>query len=233
MSGAGDGWDTPFPMRADVISPRFTETTGFPFPAARRANHEAMELLAVPGDAGRHERVPSAAFEYQEFETSLRNSGQLSSIHGSAENVGESDKENDTRYLAVKSPMKSQSYRVDNLDRHSGSQRQSSPLRTQQSLEPLRRTPLVETAKPLSIGRNYPRGRPFALTDTNRQKARQQLEYGVKDMEAGNMSSRAGPDDAQRNLGRNRDIWNITPEFADLEVNSLGDAAPDFYDARW
>ncbi|KAI5451732.1 hypothetical protein NCC49_001379 [Naganishia albida] len=95
MAGAGDGWNTPFPTRCAIVSSRADDSVGYPFPAvtSHRAKHDPQDHLAVPPESAGHERAPSAAFEYQEFETSLRNSGQLSSIHGSGE---ESDKENTT-----------------------------------------------------------------------------------------------------------------------------------------
>lgn len=237
MAGAGDGWNTPFATRSGVVPSRSVETPGYPFPAValHPARQEPQDQLGVPAEAARHERVPSAAFEYQEFETSLRNSGQLSSIHGSGETIAESDKENDTGYLSVRSSPKPKpmSYSVGGKEQSYGTPRQPGTLRAQPSIDSFRRQPLVETVKPLSIGRNYPRSRPFALADTNRQSVRQS-DYGKKHAE-GYKAIRARPNDGSDNVPeRERDVVDITPEFANLEVESLGDATTDFYDSsRW
>lgn len=234
MAGAGDGWNTPFPMRYDIAHSRPVGTPGYPFPAVaiHSAKPEPQDHLVVPTEAARHERVPSAAFEYQEFETSLRNSGQLSSTHGSGEDVADSDMENDAGYLSVRSSPKPPSYPVGGMGRNYGTPRQPGSLRAQPSIDSFRRQPLVETVKPLSIGRNYPRSRPFALADTNRQSVRQS-DHGKKHSDA-NKAARARPNDVYANIPeRDRDVMDITPDFANLEVKSLGDATTDFYESKW
>lgn len=231
-SGAGDGWHTPFPARSIVGPSKYAESPGYPFPAvaAHSVKQEPQDCLVVPADSARHERAPSAAFEYQEFETSLRNSGQLSIAHGIAEDMAESDKENDTSHLSIKSSPKPPMYAVAVTNRSYGSPRQAGSLRAQPSIESFRRQPLVETAQPLSIGRNYPRSRAFALADTNRQSVRQS-NYGGKDGAAYKSSRLRSRDVYDSIRERSRDAEDIAPDFANLEVESIGDATADFDDS--
>lgn len=235
MSGAGDGWNTPLPGRQDLrIQP--TNETGFPFPPT--ANYmpcsHAMERLAPSADAGRHERAPSAAFEYQAFETSLRNSGRLSSILGSGDVINESDKENFGQYNVVTSAnsIQQRSHKVNSMDKHPKAQRESHLLRSMQSLERLRRSPLVETATPLSIGRNYPRSRPLALRDSKHRHTSRQVYYRTNLAEDQEANTTAG----SKNDGmlRQRTHWKYEEEPGriprDDGMEFFGDAASNIQD---
>ncbi|KAJ9118345.1 hypothetical protein QFC22_004261 [Naganishia vaughanmartiniae] len=89
MAGAGDGWDTPFlPYPPAASRSRHANyNTEFPFPVvpSHQVEDDPMEQLVVQDDNARKGRVTSAAFEYQEFETDVRNSGQLDSSVSSNE----------------------------------------------------------------------------------------------------------------------------------------------------
>lgn len=239
MSGAGDGWSTPFPAKTDLRTQQL-DSTGFPFPrtATQIPRSRAMEHLAASTDASRHERAPSAAFEYQEFETSLRNSGRLSSILGGGDSNKGSDKENDTGHNAGLSPYgtKSRSDKVGSMDKHPNAKRGSGLQRSMQSLEQLRRSPLIESPKPLSIGRNYPRNRPLAMTDSSNRDTLGQAYQGNKI--AGKQEINV--DSGTRNrgtLGRGSIHWESEEDLRkiprDTGMDSFGDAGSEIQDSAW
>jgi hypothetical protein len=237
MSGAGDGWNTPFPAKPDMGT-RQMESTGFPFPPTQMPRSYAMERLAAPSDVGRHERAPSAAFEYQEFETSLRNSGRLSSILGGGDSVKGSDKENDSGHNAGTSPysLKSRVDKVSSMDKHPNAKRGSGLVRSMQSLEQLRRSPLIETPKPLSIGRNYPRNRPLAMTDSGNRDTLAPVSYGKRDAKAQEINLSSGTR-SRGTLRREPIHWESDEEPRrnpqDTGMDSFGDAGSEVQDLAW
>jgi hypothetical protein len=237
MSGAGDGWNTPFRAKPDMGT-RQMESTGFPFPHTQMPRSHAMECLAATSDVGRHERAPSAAFEYQEFETSLRNSGRLSSILGGGDSVKGSDKENDIGHNAATSPYgtKSRSDKVGSMDKHPNAKRGSGLLRSMQSLEQLRRSPLIETPKPLSIGRNYPRNRSLAITDSSNRDTLAAVSYGKRGAGAQEINLSNGTR-SRGMLGREPTHWESDEETRrnpqDTGMDSFGDAGSEVQDLAW
>lgn len=183
MYGAGDGWNTPCLPQRDSHS-KETNATAFPFPPTdiSASRNPPTERLTAAADTGRHERVPSAAFEYQEFETSLRSSARLSGIVGTADNVTQADKENAAAPNSGTPPndINGVSHKGISMNKRLNAQRESGLLRSMQSLERLRHSPLIESPKPLSIGRNHPGGRPLVLTESNNRKTTQHMQYHIK-----------------------------------------------------
>lgn len=183
MAGAGDGWDTPFlpypPARAPVSHRTEYNNTEFPFPVvpSQHPEEESMEQLVVPDDhyAGCGTRVTSAAFEYQEFETDVRHSAQLDrsvSSRQSTERYTAAD-DLEAHALSARNPPSDNHGGKYTRTSHDSSKRESHVLPLSPALELERsrhrtetyRIPVVETVKPLSIGRNYPRSRSTAISE--------------------------------------------------------------------
>ena len=234
MYGAGDGWNTPCLPRRDSHPKQETTADAFPFsPTDISVSHTlATERLTTAADTCRHERAPSAAFEYQEFETNLRSSARLSGIIGSADNVTQADKENTLTPKSGTSPNETnaESHTIITMDKRLNAQRESGLLRSMRSLERLRYSPLIESPKPLSIGRNHPGGRPLVLTQSNNRKIVQQMQNNSKT--AGRHDSDKStnsPDIGQQEERRTRWTLDEQPRKMprDAGMDSFGD--PDSY----
>ncbi|GHJ86871.1 hypothetical protein NliqN6_3273 [Naganishia liquefaciens] len=208
MYGVGDGWSTPCPPQLNTEYKERTETA-FPFPpaAASLSRDPSNAFLHATTDTGRHQRAPSAAFEYQEFETTLRNSARLSSIVGDGDSVTEANKPNAVALninttSAVRpiintapSDSRAQSYRVIDTNKNSTARLESGSLRPTHSLERSCRSPLIESPKPLSIGRNHPRGRPLVPTKSNDRYISRQTQYHIEPTEEHDSATSITPPD--------------------------------------
>ncbi|KAJ9099954.1 hypothetical protein QFC21_003962 [Naganishia friedmannii] len=245
MAGAGDGWNTPFLPYPPAVpqAHRTNYNTEFPFPVvpSHLVEDDPMEQLVVQDDAVRKGRVTSVAFEYQEFETDIRNSAHLDSSVSSKENAEryvDDDLESsaDTHALSLR---KSQSDN-DEKDRTTSSSKRESrvlPLSPPplQSREPNQRPPVVETVKPLSIGRNYPRARSTVFADVHSTAgSMRSTQPQPWDTQRYVYSDTSGRTPVEEDSKDNRLAWNMSRQFSDLALDSLDDTDSRGYDSlRW
>jgi hypothetical protein len=253
-AGAGDGWDTPFlPYPPPAAPPSYRHTnynnTEFPFPVTivpfHHVEDDSMEQLLMQDDtaAGRG-RVTSAAFEYQEFETDdLRNSTQLgSSVSSNNENtdryattttvMDNLARDTDACFLSLRKSQSGNGTKDTQQTTYS-SKRESHVLPLSPPLQSSRqqsdhRTPVVETVKPLSIGRNYPRSRSTA---TNAIRSTQPLPWDTQRY----VSSHAFEyTPVEEEFKDNRPAWDMSQQYSDRALDSLDDTDSRSYDSpRW